>query len=98
MSGPLRESLETTLASDPKLSQPENAALVNLCRMLADQCDQAGADVSSRLSAAYLSALKDVRRAMSETGGEEAGGGKLAQLRSVQAKQPAKSATRRRAG
>lgn len=91
-----RAALEQTVASDPKLAQPRHSALVNLCRMLADQIDEAGPKASTHLTAAYLSALKDLRRAMGEESGKDTASGKLAQLRSVQAKQPAKS-TRRRA-
>lgn len=62
--GPVRGALETTLSSSPKLSEARHAALVSLCRVTADQVDAAGAEVSSRLIASYLSALKDLDRAL----------------------------------
>lgn len=40
-----------------------HAALVQLCRSLAVQLDTAGESASTRLTAAYLSALKDVDKA-----------------------------------
>lgn len=40
------------------------APLIELCRTLAGQMDAAGTDPSTRLTAAYLSALKDFRRAV----------------------------------
>jgi len=93
----LRDALEKTLASDPKLKRDEHAALVSLCRSLADRADDQGENLTTHLSAAYLSALKDLRRAMTESGGKEAGGGKLAQLRSVQQGKQQPKSTRRRA-
>lgn len=60
------KALEETIGSDPALSTPRNAAVVALCRVLARQMDLAGVEVSSRVTAAYLSALKDLRKAMDE--------------------------------
>lgn len=62
--GPVRAALEDTLGSTPRLKEKRHAALVSLCRVTADQVDQAGAEVSSRLIASYLSALKDLDRAI----------------------------------
>lgn len=62
--GPVREALEVTLTSDAKLREDRHAALVALARVTADQIDQAGDEVSSRLIASYLSALKDVEKAL----------------------------------
>jgi hypothetical protein len=58
--------------------------LMELCRTLAAQMDEAGSEPSTRLTAAYLSALKDLRRALHEAG-ERApeAKGKLAQLRAL---------------
>lgn len=90
--GPVRTELETTLASDVKLKAPRYAALVALCRVTADQVDQAGAEVSSRLIASYLSALKDLDKALgtgratpTPAGGEKGatGGSTLGGLRSI---------------
>lgn len=60
--GPVRSALEVTLSSDARLSQPRAAALVALCRVSANEVDKAGSEVSSRLIASYLSALKDIER------------------------------------
>ena len=62
--GQNRSALEATVTANPALSLEANAAIVQLARTLADQVDDAGPDVSSRVSAAYLSALKDLRRAV----------------------------------
>lgn len=43
---------------------PRHAPLVELCYTLAGQMDSAGGEPSTRLTAAYLSALKDLRRAV----------------------------------
>lgn len=56
------DALERTLAHGGLVTQAEHAALVELCRTLARQMDAAGAEASTRLTAAYLSALKDVSR------------------------------------
>lgn len=44
--------------------RPHHWPVVELARTLASQMDAAGADPSTRLSAAYLSALKDFQRIM----------------------------------
>lgn len=62
--GPNRAALEATIGAAPVLAEDEHAATVQLARTLADLVDTAGTEVSSRLSAAYLSALKDVGRAV----------------------------------
>lgn len=64
--GAVRSALEVTLKSDRRLSQPKHAALVALCRLLASQIDESGRDANNRLTAAYLSALKDIDRAVSD--------------------------------
>lgn len=64
--GENRSSLEATIKANPALSLDANAAIVQLSRTLADQVDDAGPEVSSRVSAAYLSALKDLRRAVGQ--------------------------------
>lgn len=90
--GPLRAALETTLTSDKRLAEPKHAALVALCRLLSDQIDGSGAEATNRLTAAYLSALKDVERVMAgRTPGTQGGGpaekggesGKLGNLRAL---------------
>lgn len=90
--GPLRAAFETTFESDKKLAASKHAALVALCRLLADQIDGSGAEATNRLTAAYLSALKDVERVMGgktpgTQGGGDAkgatGGGTLGGLRAI---------------
>ena len=82
--GPVRTALEQTLKTDGRLAGNRHAALVALCRVTADQVDAAGAEVSSRLIASYLSALKDLERVMAgktpgTQGGTPATGGKGAE-------------------
>jgi hypothetical protein len=55
--------------------------LMELCRTLATQMDEAGSEPSTRLTAAYLSALKDLRRAVAESAARATKPGKLAELR-----------------
>lgn len=56
------EALEATIAACEPLQRPEHAALVTLCRWLAGEMDR---HPNARLSACYLSALKDVHRVVS---------------------------------
>lgn len=88
--GPVRAALEVTIQSDARLSEARHAALIALARVTADQVDQAGAEVSSRLIASYLSALKDVERAMGQklgapVGAPQQGGGSGATLGNLRA-------------
>ncbi len=74
-----RDAVERSIATGALTDA--HAALLELVRTLADQVDAAGPDgPSSRLAAAYLSALKDLTRALN---GERkpTTGGKLAELR-----------------
>lgn len=82
--GALRTAFEKTFESDARLATDKHAALVALCRLLSDQIDESGGEATNRLTAAYLSALKDIDRAMADrtpagTGGAGSGGtlGKL---------------------
>lgn len=86
--GPLRTAFEVTFKSDKRLAADKNAALVALCRLLSDQIDGSGAEATNRLTAAYLSALKDIERALADRspaapGGAGSGGalGKLQGLK-----------------
>jgi hypothetical protein len=54
--------------------------LIELCRTLAAQMDAAGADASTRLSAAYLSSLINLRRSLPRQASARSKG-KLAELR-----------------
>ncbi len=80
-----RAAVERSIATGNRTLTDAHAALLELVRTLADQVDAAGADgPSSRLAAAYLSALKDLTRALN---GERKSteGGKLAELRTAAA-------------
>ena len=59
--GTNRAAFEVTYKASPQLASNQHAALVALCRTLADELDTEG---GSRISAAYLSALKDVGRVL----------------------------------
>lgn len=75
------ESLEEGLDGSRLPSRAEHAPLVALLRTLAAQMDAAGVDPSTRLVAAYLSALKDMRRAIAELPPARSGPGRLEALR-----------------
>lgn len=81
-----REALERTIAAGAGTLTDKHAALLALCRELAGQMDDAGTDggPSTRLIAAYLSALKDLGRALAVPVEKERVGGKLSQLRGIQ--------------
>lgn len=79
-----REALERTIAAGANVLTDRHAALLALCRELAAQMDGDTPDSgpSTRLVAAYLSALKDLGRALN--GKEEVRtSGKLAELRGI---------------
>lgn len=80
--GEIRTALEETLASEPSLTEARNAALVSLCRVIADRIDAQGDRASGQIVVAYLSALKDVTRAMGDEkpAALEKAGGKLRRL------------------
>ncbi len=63
----MRSALETNLAASAQVLDDRHAAHTELCRLLADQMDSAGPNPSTRLSAAYLSGLKDLARLQSNT-------------------------------
>jgi hypothetical protein len=62
----MSDHLARTLASDPRFKAQQHEALVGLCELLAEQIDEAGAKASNRLTAAYLSALKDLGRILTD--------------------------------
>lgn len=79
-----RDALERTITGGAAvLADDQHAALVALCRSLADQMDDAERNdgPSTRLVAAYLSALKDVRRVLAEQRPSGGPTGKLSVLR-----------------
>ncbi|WP_269939023.1 hypothetical protein [Arthrobacter sp. HY1533] len=55
--------------------------LMELCRTLAGQMDREGANASTRLTAAYLSALKDLNRVTTGSGSAGATGSSAQKLR-----------------
>lgn len=79
-----REALERTIAAGGGVLTDKHAALLALCRELAEQMDGEPAESppSTRLIAAYLSALKDLGRALNSKE-EKRPGGKLSELRSI---------------
>ncbi len=84
------EAVEAAVADTRVGTMPAHAPLIELCRTLAAQMDAAGAEPSTRLTAAYLSALKDLRRALLELPAERPRG-KLAELRAMRPVPPPKS-------
>lgn len=60
--GKHQDAVEATITAAAGAIDGRHTALVELVRTLAGQMDQAGADPSTRLSAAYLSTLKDLGR------------------------------------
>jgi hypothetical protein len=86
-----RDALEQTLRAGSARLGDQHLALIGLCRLLADQLDDAGSDASTRLTAAYLSALKDLGKVLGEV--RESVGGKLAAVRALRGQQ--KSTNRR---
>ena len=92
--GKQREALERTLRAGEGQLGEVHAALVELCRTMADQIDRADdRGPSSHVSAAYLSALKDLHRAIGDEK-KESTGGNLARLRSVSTTSKAKASRR----
>ncbi len=78
-----RSAVEQAIQAGRGALTDVHAPLLELCRTLSDQVDEAGEDgPSSRLAAAYLSALKDLSRALAQPRKEESTG-KLAELRAA---------------
>jgi hypothetical protein len=98
---PQREALERTIRAGGEVLNDRHSALVALSRELARQMDDTGlaGGPSTRLSAACLSALKDLGRVLGATAVKERSGGKLSQLRALQSGKESmkagKSASRR---
>lgn len=76
-----RKAIDKAVRSEAVLRTSRYAPLVELCRVLADQMDAAGDEPSTRLSAAYLSALKDLGRAVSATAVTAPQGASVAEMR-----------------
>lgn len=82
----MREALEVTIASEPKLAEPRWSALVALCRLAADRLD--GPKPSGQIIAAYLSALKDLEKAIDRDEAKKDGpAGTLGKLRLAHGRQ-----------
>ncbi len=80
--GTHRQAVERAIEGGRRCLTEANEPLLELCRTLAVQVDEAGEDgPSSRLAAAYLSALKDLSRALAQPRKEPTG--KLAELRAA---------------
>lgn len=79
-----QDALERTIAAGAGVLTDKHAALLALCRELAEQMDgdPSESPPSTRLIAAYLSALKDLGRALNSKE-EKRTGGKLSELRSI---------------
>ena len=77
----MKETLEQTLRAGSARLGDQHLALIGLCRLLAGQLDEAGQDASTRLTAAYLSALKDLGKVLGEV--KEPVGGNLAAVRAL---------------
>lgn len=58
------EAVEVSVTAAGSALDGRHAALLQLVRTLARQMDSAGGEPSTRLSAAYLSVLKDIGRAV----------------------------------
>jgi hypothetical protein len=85
MAGVHRRAVDRTIRAGNGVLGDRDAALVELCRTLADQMDVPGADgPSTRLSAAYLSALKDLRRVMEPVKVKPRGESRLDVLRATE--------------
>lgn len=76
------DAINAAMTSSRLAEYAEHGPLVELCRTLARQMDDAEGEPSTRLSAAYLSALKDVRRATVSLPVKTTGG-KLGHLRAA---------------
>ena len=79
-----REAIDAAIAAAGAKLGDTDKPLLQLLRTLVDQMDAAGPDPSTRLSAAYLSALKDLRRALeAKPAASTRTGNRLDQLRAI---------------
>ncbi len=84
-----RTAVETAITAAGTKLGPCDKPLIELLRLLASQVDAAGPDPSTRLTAAYLSALKDFRRTITDTSTAPTPvNNRLAQLRAIHANRP----------
>jgi hypothetical protein len=68
MIGRHTEAVRAAVKAGEGTLSPVHEPLVALVTVLAEQMDAAGGEASTRLSAAYLSALKDLGRALATVG------------------------------
>ena len=83
-----RDAVAAAIAAAGNRLGPTDRPLLQLLQTLAEQMDTAGPNPSTRLSACYLSAVKDLRRALDlgpAATVPSAAGNRLAQLRAVHA-------------
>ncbi len=80
--GPHRKAVEAAITASGHRLNSTHGPLLELCRTLSSQMDAAGEEPSTRLSAAYLSALKDLTRAQAASS-ETPASGKVAKLRAL---------------
>lgn len=78
--GKHRAAVEKAVKAGKRQLTDQHLPLIELLRALADQID-ATEEPSTRLTASYLSALKDLGRALGDEPKATGGGGKLAELR-----------------
>jgi hypothetical protein len=78
-----RAAIEKAVKAGKGRLSEQHLPLVELLRALADQVD-ASPEPSTRLTASYLSALKDLGRALGAEPKTPSAGGKLAELRRLQ--------------
>jgi hypothetical protein len=92
------KAIEAAIKTSGLGAMEEHGPLLELCRTLAGQMDAAGMEPSTRLTAAYLSALKDFRRAGAELPPRQEPG-RLAELRELRGRPaPTKKSRLRQAG
>lgn len=77
------DAVNNMVEANPVLDNADNGPLVQLALTLAAQMDDAEGDPSTRLSASYLSVLKDLRRAAREESAGKTPGGKLGKLKAL---------------
>lgn len=75
------DALDRMIGASIALQAASSAAVVQLTRTLAAQIDAANGDPNTRLAAAYLSALKDLRRLTTEGVGTPKSASRLALIK-----------------
>ena len=79
-----QDAVETAIQAAGNKLDDIDKPLIELVRVLAEQMDAAGPDPSTRLTASYLSSLKDLRRTLGDGPAvQDPASSRLAQLRSM---------------